>query len=171
MADMMFRVPPDSLDKAGFMSEFGGIYEHSPWVAEAVLAEGVGADDGAVPHFAARMAAIVDAGWRPQSPWADWVCWRTRRLNTEADEAANAAAGGGGDGDGGGAPGPDRALATALTVALSRMSRPLPPTAASPDVPDAISAEHPLRVVIAGAGVSVPRRTQRRKPSKRSQLF
>jgi len=42
MADMMFRVPPDSLDKAGFMSEFGGIYEHSPWVAEAVLAEGVG---------------------------------------------------------------------------------------------------------------------------------
>ena len=61
MADMMFRVPPDSLDKAGFMSEFGGIYEHSPWVAEAVLAEGVGADDGAVPHFAARMAAIVDA--------------------------------------------------------------------------------------------------------------
>ena len=61
MADMMFRVPPDSLDKAGFMSEFGGIYEHSPWVAETMLAEGVGTDDGAVPHFAARIAAIVDA--------------------------------------------------------------------------------------------------------------
>ena len=58
MADMMFRVPPDSLDKAGFMSEFGGIYEHSPWVAETMLAEGVGTDDGAVQHFAARMAAI-----------------------------------------------------------------------------------------------------------------
>ena len=26
MADMVFRVPPDSLDRAGFMSEFGGIY-------------------------------------------------------------------------------------------------------------------------------------------------
>ena len=61
MADMVFQVPPDSLDKAGFMLEFGEIYEHSPWVAEAVLAEGVVPDDSAVQHFAARMAAIVDA--------------------------------------------------------------------------------------------------------------
>ena len=61
MAELVFRIAPDSLDTIGFMAEFGGIYEHSPWVAEAVLAEGVGADDGAVPHFAARMAAMVDA--------------------------------------------------------------------------------------------------------------
>ena len=61
MAEMVFRVLPDSLGKAAFMSEFGGIYEHSPWVAEALLTDGVGPRDRSVPHFAARMAAIVDA--------------------------------------------------------------------------------------------------------------
>ena len=61
MTAMVFRSPPDSLDKAGFMTEFGGIYEHSPWVAEAMLAGGIGPEDRAVAHFATRMAAIVDA--------------------------------------------------------------------------------------------------------------
>ena len=61
MAEMVFRVSPDSLGEAGFMSEFGGIYEHSPWVADGLWHQGIGPDDASVPHFAARMAAIVDA--------------------------------------------------------------------------------------------------------------
>ena len=61
MAEMVFRVSPDSLGEAGFMSEFGGIYEHSPWVADGLWQQGIGPDDASVPHFAARMAAIVDA--------------------------------------------------------------------------------------------------------------
>ena len=61
MTDLVFRTAPDSLDTAGFMAEFGGIYEHSPWVAETMLAAGVGEEDRSVSHFAARMAAIVDA--------------------------------------------------------------------------------------------------------------
>ena len=61
MASMLFQISPDSLERAGFMTEFGGIYEHSPWVAEAMLAGGIGPEDKAVSHFATRMAAIVDA--------------------------------------------------------------------------------------------------------------
>ena len=61
MAELVFRIAPDSLDTIGFMAEFGGIYEHSPWVAEGMLAGGIGAEDRSVSHFAARMAAIVDA--------------------------------------------------------------------------------------------------------------
>lgn len=61
MAELVFRIAPDSLDTVGFMAEFGGIYEHSPWVAEGMLAGGIGPEDRSVSHFAARMAAIVDA--------------------------------------------------------------------------------------------------------------
>ena len=61
MLELVFRIAPDSLDTAGFMAEFGGIYEHSPWVAKGMLAGGIGAEDRSVSHFAARMAAIVDA--------------------------------------------------------------------------------------------------------------
>lgn len=61
MAEACFTPPPDSLDQAGFLERFGGIYEHSPWVAEAMWDEGIGPQDGLVSHFAARMAALVDA--------------------------------------------------------------------------------------------------------------
>lgn len=50
---------PSRLDRAGFVARFGGVYEHSPWVAEAVW------DAGSVPDeadaLADAMAAVVEA--------------------------------------------------------------------------------------------------------------
>jgi len=56
-----FTTPPHSLDRDGFLTQFGGIYEHSPWVAETLWDMGVGPADAAVSQLAARMAAVVDA--------------------------------------------------------------------------------------------------------------
>jgi len=61
MAEARFTLPPDSLNQADFLTQFGGIYEHSPWVAEEVWKQGIGPDDASVAHLAARMAALVDA--------------------------------------------------------------------------------------------------------------
>lgn len=43
------------------MAQFGGIYEHSPWVAAALWAAGLGPEDTRLSRFAARMRDIVDA--------------------------------------------------------------------------------------------------------------
>ena len=43
------------------MAQFGGIYEHSPWVAATIWSEGLGPGDRHLSQFAARMRAIVDA--------------------------------------------------------------------------------------------------------------
>jgi 2-oxo-4-hydroxy-4-carboxy-5-ureidoimidazoline decarboxylase len=61
MAEARFITPPHSLTQAGFLTAFGGIYEHSPWVAEHLWDEGIGPADTVVSYFAARMAAAVDA--------------------------------------------------------------------------------------------------------------
>lgn len=51
--------PPGNLDRAGFVARYGGVYEHSPWIAEAVW------DAGRVPDdpdaLADAMAAVVEA--------------------------------------------------------------------------------------------------------------
>ena len=46
------------------MSRFGGIYEHSTWVAEDVFAGGLTARDDSAEGLAARMAAVVEAAAR-----------------------------------------------------------------------------------------------------------
>ena len=61
MTDQSFKIPPDSLGEADFMARFGGIYEHSPWVAATLWSQGLGPEDGKLAHFAQRMRAIVDA--------------------------------------------------------------------------------------------------------------
>ena len=43
------------------MAQFGGIYEHSPWVAATIWSEGLGPGDRHLSQFAARMRDIVDA--------------------------------------------------------------------------------------------------------------
>ena len=60
MPDHQFTIPPDSLKETEFMTQFGGIYEHSPWVAESIWDQGLGPDDRQLAHFAARMREIVD---------------------------------------------------------------------------------------------------------------
>lgn len=50
---------PSTLSRAAFVEVYGGIYEHSPWVAEAVHDGGLGEAD-APAALASRMAAAVD---------------------------------------------------------------------------------------------------------------
>ena len=53
------KLPPGGLDREGFLARYGGVYEHSPWIAGAVW------DAGAVPNdvetLAGAMAAQVEA--------------------------------------------------------------------------------------------------------------
>ena len=58
---LRFQTAPASLDEAEFMARFGGIYEHSPWVASTIWTEGVTAADDAIAHLAGRMQDIVEA--------------------------------------------------------------------------------------------------------------
>ena len=53
------RMAPSALDRPGFISRYGGVYERSPWVAEAVWDAG-GAPDEA-EALADAMAAVVEA--------------------------------------------------------------------------------------------------------------
>jgi len=60
LSSLTFATPPRQLDAAAFMARFGGIYEHSDWVATAILEAGLDACDDRIAHLAGRMAAIVD---------------------------------------------------------------------------------------------------------------
>ena len=61
---MMIEPAPHELSQTAFIATFGGIYEHSPWVAETLYDQGLSKDDGDPKTLAARMAAIVDAAGR-----------------------------------------------------------------------------------------------------------
>jgi OHCU decarboxylase len=49
------------LDAQAFVSLYGGVYEHSPWVAQTLAAQGLSPDDDDPAVLAGRMAAIVEA--------------------------------------------------------------------------------------------------------------
>ena len=57
----MIEPTPHELSRTSFIATFGGIYEHSPWVAETLYDQGLSKDDGDPTKLAERMAAIVDA--------------------------------------------------------------------------------------------------------------
>ena len=58
-----FRIaPPSALDRAGFLARYGGVYEASPWIAEAVWYRGAAADH--LEPLADAMAAEVEAAGR-----------------------------------------------------------------------------------------------------------
>lgn len=62
---LMLSPRPSTLDRAAFIEAYGGIYEHSPWVAEAVcdagIGPGIGPGDDAAAVLAGRMGQVVDA--------------------------------------------------------------------------------------------------------------
>ena len=58
---MITKPAPHELSRMAFIATFGGIYEHSPWVAEMLYDQGLGKNDGNPIKLAERMAAIVDA--------------------------------------------------------------------------------------------------------------
>ena len=57
----MLSPPPSTLDHDGFVDAYGGVYEHSDWIAEAAYADGLTKQDDTAEGLAGRMAAIVDA--------------------------------------------------------------------------------------------------------------
>lgn len=52
---------PSQLDAVSFVAIYGGVYEHSPWVAESVAAEGLTSADDEPAALASRMADVVEA--------------------------------------------------------------------------------------------------------------
>jgi 2-oxo-4-hydroxy-4-carboxy--5-ureidoimidazoline (OHCU) decarboxylase len=58
---MTIKPAPHRLSRADFIAAFGGIYEHSPWVAERLFDAGLSAHDADPTNLARRMAEIVDA--------------------------------------------------------------------------------------------------------------
>jgi OHCU decarboxylase len=64
---MTIKPAPHRLSRADFIAAFGGIYEHSPWVAERLFDAGLSAHDANPANLARRMAEIVDvAGYDKQ---------------------------------------------------------------------------------------------------------
>ncbi|WP_118137189.1 2-oxo-4-hydroxy-4-carboxy-5-ureidoimidazoline decarboxylase [Oceanicella sp. SM1341] len=56
-----FATDPAALDRAAFVGRFGGVYEHSPWVAEGAWDAGLPAGLHAPSALAAVLAARVEA--------------------------------------------------------------------------------------------------------------
>ncbi len=54
---MTLLTPELCADRAAFCARFGGVYEHSPWVAQKVFDQGITQSD----DLAARMRAVVEA--------------------------------------------------------------------------------------------------------------
>jgi len=52
-------VKPSSLSREAFIETFGGVYEHSPWIAETLFAQGISAADDDIEHLHARLAQVV----------------------------------------------------------------------------------------------------------------
>lgn len=59
MTNKTFRQAPSQMDKAQFMAAFGGIYEHSPWVAARVWDKGVTEKHDEVAVLASAMAEVL----------------------------------------------------------------------------------------------------------------
>jgi len=58
-SDLRLSSPPSQTDREAFVARFGGVYEHSPWVAEAVWDAGLGSEHDTVAGLAEAMAAAV----------------------------------------------------------------------------------------------------------------
>lgn len=55
-------IKPSALSREAFVAAFADIYEHSPWVAESVFAQGIGPEDDVIEHLHGRMArALLNA--------------------------------------------------------------------------------------------------------------
>ena len=56
-----FRTPPRTLDYDTFMARFGGIYEHSPWIADRLWRSGVDERHDTVEGLASAMVEVLHA--------------------------------------------------------------------------------------------------------------
>jgi 2-oxo-4-hydroxy-4-carboxy-5-ureidoimidazoline decarboxylase len=54
------RYRPSTMDQEQFLETFGGVYEHSPWIAEAVYADGLTRDQDTVAGLHSVLRTAVD---------------------------------------------------------------------------------------------------------------
>ena len=59
-----FKRPPSGLDHTQFVTLYGRVYEHSPWIAETAWSRGLKTQHDAVEGLHEILAAIVDAAPR-----------------------------------------------------------------------------------------------------------
>lgn len=59
-----FKQPPMGLDRAAFVDLYGRVYEHSPWIAEAVRQSGLTKEHDTVEGLHRALAEVVDAAPR-----------------------------------------------------------------------------------------------------------
>lgn len=57
--DLRFHPPPSQMDRHTFVGRFGGVYEHSPWIAEAVWDAGLRAEHDTLAGLAGAMEAVL----------------------------------------------------------------------------------------------------------------
>ncbi|RJX75574.1 2-oxo-4-hydroxy-4-carboxy-5-ureidoimidazoline decarboxylase [Vibrio sinensis] len=50
---------PTTMDRAAFVNHFADVYEHSPWVAEAVFDKGLDAEDDHIENLHLKMASTL----------------------------------------------------------------------------------------------------------------
>jgi OHCU decarboxylase len=60
----LFKRPPSGLDRAAFVDLYGRVYEHSPWIAEAVWSAGLTAQHDTVEGLHRALSGVVDAAPR-----------------------------------------------------------------------------------------------------------
>ena len=61
-----FNEPPASLSEQAFVERFGGVYEHSPWVAQRTWQNGLDGSHSQVATLGAAMAATLDKASREE---------------------------------------------------------------------------------------------------------
>ncbi|KJY93857.1 OHCU decarboxylase [Vibrio neptunius] len=57
---------PSEMARAEFVSHFGDVYEHSPWVAESVFEQGLDTEDNKIENLHQRMAKTLLAADKAQ---------------------------------------------------------------------------------------------------------
>jgi 2-oxo-4-hydroxy-4-carboxy-5-ureidoimidazoline decarboxylase len=57
-------VKPSALSREAFIETFGGVYEHSPWIAETIFDQGIASEDDDIERLHARLAQVVRAAPR-----------------------------------------------------------------------------------------------------------
>src|SRR4051812_33384363 len=64
-AGSTFDPPPREMGRDAFVAKFGSIYEHSPWIAEAVHARGLNAAHDRPEGLARAMAEVLATAEEP----------------------------------------------------------------------------------------------------------
>ncbi|MEZ5477516.1 MAG: 2-oxo-4-hydroxy-4-carboxy-5-ureidoimidazoline decarboxylase [Thiolinea sp.] len=66
MSDLEFNPRPRDMNQAGFVARFGGVYEHSPWIAEQVWQAGLDKTQDHPAGLSAAMQQVVAAASHEQ---------------------------------------------------------------------------------------------------------